>query len=95
MNKHFDPMQTALSAVRNASRVPVSAPDIVEILSTGTGAPSHVRAVFGDVTLGKLMQIAVEAGVATEELAASYRLANQRYAASSAELDEFVAALER
>lgn len=92
MNKRFDPMQTALSAVRNASRVPVSAPDIVEILATGTGAPSHVRAVFGDISLGKLMQIAVEAGVPTEQLAASYKVANERYAASSAELDDFVAA---
>jgi hypothetical protein len=95
MSKRFDPMQTALSAVRNASQVPVSAPDVIDILSTGTGAPSHVRALFGDVSLGKLMELSIEAGVSNERLAESYRLANRRYAASSAELDEFVAHMER
>lgn len=89
-----DPMQTALSAVRNASRRPVTAENVIALMSTGLGDPSHARALFGDVALEKLMEIAVKEGISSGRLAKSYSFARDAYSAANAELDDFAAEFE-
>ena len=91
--KQFDPMATARSAVANASREPATSQHILDILRTGAGHASHVRALFSDLALTTLMKIAIEHGISDEELARAYLNAKGDYAASNAELEEFVRSL--
>jgi hypothetical protein len=58
-SQRFDPMATVMSAVANASRVPATQLSLLEIIRTGGGEPSHVRAIFGDVALSVLMRVAI------------------------------------
>lgn len=91
--KTFDPMATAHSAVANASREPATSQDILRVLRTGAGHPSHVRALFGDLALSTLMRVAIEHDIMDEDLARAYLRAKRDYAASNPEMDEFVRSL--
>ncbi len=90
-DRHFDPAATALSAIENASRIPVGRDDLRRMLETGLGEPSHLRALFGDVDLHTLVRLAALYGVDDEMLARSYAVARGAVAAANAELDEFAA----
>jgi hypothetical protein len=48
----------ARHAVENAGNEPITDRGIVEILGGGSGSSSHLRAVFGDVSLQALMAAA-------------------------------------
>jgi hypothetical protein len=89
MARTFDPMLTALNAVTNGSRIPVAADDIVRILSGGSGDPSHMRALFGDVALSALIRLAIAYDISDEILASAYVRARSKYAAANPELDQF------
>ena len=49
MTKTFDPAAIAISAIENVSQIPVTKADIITMLATGTGEPSHVMALFSDL----------------------------------------------
>lgn len=90
--KHqFDPVATALSAIENASSIPISREDLRALLGTGDGEPSHLRALFGDVDLHTLRRLASIFEIDGEALARAYRRARRMTAAANAELDEFAA----
>ncbi len=88
-DRRFDPFSTALSAIENASSVPIFRDDLPALLRTGTGEPSHVRALFGDVDLHTLRRIANLLDIDGETLARAYRTARRRSAAANPELEEF------
>lgn len=90
-NQRFDPAATALSAVENASGVSVGRPELKRMLGTGCGAPSRLRALFGDVDLHTLGRLAALFAIDDGTLARSYVLARRTAAAANAELDEFAA----
>jgi hypothetical protein len=90
-NRRFDPTATALSAIENASRLPVSREDLRRMLKTGSGEPSHLRALFGDVDLHTLCRLAAHFAIDNRTLARSYLVAQRNVAAANAELDEFAA----
>ncbi len=54
-------------ALANASRIPVTREQIVEMLRTGKGRGSHLRAPFGDVDVGTLLRIAVARDIPSRE----------------------------
>jgi hypothetical protein len=85
--RDFDPMTTAISAIRNASTVPVTADDVLAALRTGNGEPSHLRALFGDVTFETLVRIGIRYGVSNEEIGRAYLVARERAAARNEALD--------
>lgn len=60
-------------------------------LSTGEGDPSHVRALFGDVSLSTLMRLAIEFGISDAVLAQAYANARRNCAARNPDLDSFAA----
>ena len=82
-----EPLALALSAIRNASTVPVEREMIVPLLRSGEGEPSHLGALFGDVPFAALARLAAETGVSSRELWDAYRLARQRSAARNPELE--------
>jgi hypothetical protein len=91
-SKHqFDPFATALSAIENASSIPVSREELPALLRTGEGESSHVRALFGDGDLRTLRRIAKILDIDGETLARAYRAARRRTAAVNPELEEFAA----
>jgi hypothetical protein len=87
----FDPLATALSAIENASRTPVSRDDVRLMLQTGAGDPSHLRALFGDVELHTLCRLSGLFAIDDLTLARSYAKARREVAAANSELDEFAA----
>jgi hypothetical protein len=89
--RQFDPFATALSAIENASSIPVSGVDLPTLLRTGEGEPSHVRALFGDVDLHTLRRIANILDIDGATLARAYRAARRKTAAANPELEEFAA----
>ena len=95
MAETFNPMATALSAVENASTVPIDAGEVLRLLRGGHGAGSHLRALFGDVGLSTLLRIAIAHGIDDAALAQAYRDAASTHAAANPELDEFLADIER
>jgi hypothetical protein len=90
-DSQFDAAASALSAIENASRIPVGRGDLRPMLSTGAGEPSHLRALFGDVDLHTLLRLAALYGIGDKTLARSYVVARDSVAAANAELDEFAA----
>jgi hypothetical protein len=94
MTKTFDPVATPISAIENVSRIPVTRDDIRRMLRTGTGEPAHVMALFSDVDFAVLLHLAIMFDISDSELAQAYASARDRYAASNAEMDEFVAERE-
>jgi hypothetical protein len=89
--RRFDPFATALSAIENASSVPVSREDLPALLRTGEGEPSHLRALFSDVDLHTLRRMANMLDIDGETLARAYRAARRRAAAANPELENFAA----
>jgi hypothetical protein len=81
----------AYSAVENGSRIPIAAGELAQTLATGEGDSSHVRALFGDVSLSTLMQLAIEYDISDAALARAYANARRSHAASNPELDDFAA----
>jgi hypothetical protein len=90
-DRSFDPSAAALSAIRNASRKPAARADLRRMLETGSGDPSHLRALFGDVDLHTLCRLAALFAIDNRTLARSYVIARRNAAAANAELDEFAA----
>jgi hypothetical protein len=80
MNRRFDPLVTAINAVENVTAVPVTRADILRVLRQGEGAGVHVRAVFIELHVDKIVQIAIEAGISDAELHAAWRKATARHA---------------
>jgi hypothetical protein len=89
--REFDPFAIALSAIENASTIPVSRTDLPALLKAGEGEPSHLRALFGDVDFNTLRRMANILNIDGETLARAYRAARRRTAAANPELDEFAA----
>ncbi len=87
--RRFDPAASALSAIENASRVPIKREDLRALLATGEGEPSHLRALFGDVDLHTLLRLASALEVDDATLVRAYAVARKNAAAANAELDEF------
>jgi hypothetical protein len=90
MERTFNPLATALSAIENASRTAVVRDDR-RMLQTGAGDPSHLRALFGDVDLHTLCRLAALFAIDDLTLARSYVKARREVAAANSELDEFAA----
>jgi len=94
MTKTFDPADIAISAIENVSRIPVTRADIKRMLATGTGEPSHVMALFSDVDYSGILRLAIAFDISDADLARAYVRARDTYAASNAEMDEFVLEME-
>jgi hypothetical protein len=91
--RRFDPEAIAYSAIENASRTPITRSELITILATGEGDPSHVRALFGDVSLGTLIKLAIAFGISDAALAEAYARARRLHAARQPDLDRFAAEL--
>jgi hypothetical protein len=89
----FDPEAVAYSAIENASRMPIDRAGLRTTLATGEGDPSHVRALFGDVSLSTLLRLAMAFGISDGELARAYGNARKNHAACQPDLDRFAAEL--
>ena len=87
-----DFLQGIINAVDNASQTPAQIAEIAEIIRTGDGAPSHVRAIFGDCPLPTLLNAAEHYGVSSKQLARAWLFARRRHKAANAEMDEWLAA---
>lgn len=83
-----NPIQLALNAISNASRVPISEAEAAQVLSTGDGHGSHVRALFGDCSAETLARLAMHVGVEPETLKEAYANAKSRHAASNEDLED-------
>ena len=94
MTKTFDPAAIAISAIQNVSRIPVTQADIKRMLAAGTGEPSHVMALFSDVDYSSILRLAIAFDISDADLARAYVRARETYAASNAEMDEFVLEME-
>ena len=88
MVKIFDPAATAISAIENVSKISASKADLKRMLATGTGEPSHVRVLFGEVDLTTLMQLAIAFKISDAALARAYVHAREVYGAYNPEMDE-------
>ena len=85
-------LRTALSAIENASTVPVTPAQVGDMLATGTGHPSHLRALFGDVDLGVLERVAAAFDIAPHALHAAYRRAQAHVGAENDDLNALLQA---
>jgi hypothetical protein len=94
MTKVFDPAATALSAIANASQVPVARADLQRLLATGRGEPSHVRALFSDVDLSTLIRLLIEHDISDETFARAYLTARDVHAAANPQIDVFLADMQ-
>jgi hypothetical protein len=94
MTKTFDPAAIAISAIENVSRIPVTKADIKRMLTTGSGEPAHVMALFSDVDYSSILRLAIAFDISDADLARAYVRARETYAASNAEMDEFVLEME-
>jgi hypothetical protein len=90
MTKTFDPAAIAISAIENVSRIPVTRADIKRMLATGIGEPYHIMALFSDVDYSSILRLAIAFDISDADLARAYVHARDIYAASNAEMDEFV-----
>ena len=75
------------NAVENASVEPITDAQIVAILRGGEGCGSHLRAVFGDVSLQGLSKAAAAYGIPLRTILGAYRRARDTAAAANGELD--------
>lgn len=89
--KKYDPMATALSAIQNASTVPVTPEQVMTALRTGIGEPSHLRALFSDVSFQTLIRLGIDHGISNGEIGRSYLVARRDGAARNLELDAWCA----
>jgi hypothetical protein len=89
--KSFDPMTTVLSAIENASVVPVTAAEVLVALRTGKGEPSHLRALFGDVAYETLVRVGIRYGISNSEIGHAYATASRSVGARNDDLDDWCA----
>ena len=89
--KSFDPIATVLSAIQNASSVPVTESQVLVALRTGEGDPSHLRALFGDVSFETLIRVGIRYGIDNDEIGRAYVRAARSAGARNTELDEWCA----
>ena len=90
MIKTFDPATIAISAIENVSRIPVTKADLKRMLATGSGEPSHIMALFSDVDYSAILRLAIAFNISDADLGRAYVRARDTYAASNADMDEFV-----
>lgn len=83
-----DVFATALNAMSNASRTPVSREDVVAILTTGDGPGNLVNALFSDCSLETLDRLGERIGLSRAKILESYGVAKRRHAAANADIDE-------
>jgi hypothetical protein len=76
-----------LNAVRNGSVVPVTPDEIIRVLSGAGGDPSHMRALFGDVSMAALDRAAAAHGIPLDTVLDAYADARTTVAAANPELD--------
>jgi hypothetical protein len=74
-------------AVGNASQEPITDAGIMAILRGGGGVPSHLRAVFGDVSLASILNVGASAGISRRTILDAYRTARDSVAAANPDLD--------
>ena len=84
-------MATIRHAVENASGTPLGDEGIRAILRGEGGDPSHLRAVFGDVSLRMLEEVSAAAGISLAELLLAYQAARRGVAAANPEIDALLA----
>ena len=84
-------MATIRHAVENASSTPLSDAGITAILRGEGGDPSHLRAVFGDVSLRMLEEVSAAAGISLARLLAAYQAAQRSAAVSNPAIDALLA----
>jgi hypothetical protein len=84
-------MTTVLSAIENASVVPVTAADVLVALRTGKGEPSHLRALFGDVAFETLVRVGIRYGISNSEIGHAYAIATRSVGARNDDLDDWCA----
>ena len=94
MKKTYDPVATAISAIENVSRIPVTRDDVKRMLSTGEGEPSHIMALFSDVNYATLLRLAIVFGISDDDFARAYIHARETYAAANPDFDAFVLEME-
>ncbi|MBV9246200.1 MAG: hypothetical protein JO366_15460, partial [Methylobacteriaceae bacterium] len=70
--------------------VPVKRADLKLLLATGTGEPSHARALFSDVPLSTLMRLLIDYRISDATFARAYVRARDRYAAANPEIEALV-----
>jgi uncharacterized membrane protein YccC len=88
MRSEPNPALLALrNAAENASNEPIADADIAAILRGAAGSPSHMRAIFGDVSLQGLSRAGAALGIELKAILDAYRLARDRVAAANPELD--------
>jgi hypothetical protein len=74
-------------AVENASNEPITDAGIMAILRGDSGVPSHLRAVFGDVSLASILSAGAAGGIPRQTILNAYRAARDSAAAANPELD--------
>ena len=82
-----DRIATALNALANASREPVSEADLLSILSTGDGPGHLVRALFGACSFDTLDRLGAALGLSRDRGRQSYARAKARHGAANSDLD--------
>jgi hypothetical protein len=87
-----DVFTTLAHAAENANAGQLPRTALIAILSTGTGQPSAVRAVFGDCPLETLERAAAFAGLAPGAVRRAYAVAKMKHHAHHAELEDLIAA---
>ncbi|WP_046869590.1 hypothetical protein [Microvirga massiliensis] len=68
-----------LHAITNASSDPITVEAAAQILITGDGPGSHVRALFGDCSADTIVRFAIEMGVETETLKSAFQVACRQH----------------
>ncbi len=80
-----------MATVRHASRTPLDDAGVKAILHGEGVDPSHLRAVFGDVSLRVLEQVAAATGIGPAGLLIAHQAAQHISAAANPELDALLA----
>lgn len=84
---HSHALLALRNAVGNASNHPLSDTEIVAILRGGHASGSHLRAVFGDVSLRAIAHAGASHGIEMPTILAAYQAARASAAAANPELD--------
>ena len=74
-------------AVANASNEPITDAGILAVLRGEGGSGSHLRAIFGDASLGAILAAGATAGIDRATILRSYRTARETAAAANPDLD--------
>lgn len=86
-----DDLLAIRNAIENASTVPVGNQIIVGVLRGEHGHGSHLRALFGDVSLAELARVGRLHGINVPTILAAYKQAKVTALAANAELDQALA----